>query len=431
MYDVWQRKRRHLTREQVRSLFAALASAEPRFHLPGTVTASHTRSYLSSNTEDPKDKSLIFDAFVALPLDASCFIEWPVQLAAGQMDTLGELLSGLNYLGRSESWIDARISGGLKPGLSLCVPSSSGEMQGEPISLACPIVPAQYSGKRDWFDALAYSTGDLIKERRSDPPAMRNVSYQRERNAVVAWMSSSPHQRELAISGVVLALDGRVLPMATETIRVAERVRSALMSVGPRDVSPILKGKDEAGRPLQNHKHLFILPQADRQGRIDRVLLFLRQDTLRRTELETILRLNRLHPFDGAEQDDPAVLRVAVSWAGRRDSADFRPGVREVVSATPFVPTRFWRRGRGDFNEFLREEVRLECRHHGLPEPERIEPARMDSLFPWIRFRRSRKNDVSRPGYSFRIRFKEPVPAPFSLGYGCHFGLGQFRAADR
>ena len=33
-------------------------------------------------------------------------------------------------------------------------------------------------------------------------------------------------------------------------------------------------------------------------------------------------------------------------------------------------------------------------------------------------------------GREVRGIFAEPVPAPFTLGYGCHFGLGQFDVAE-
>ena len=49
-------------------------------------------------------------------------------------------------------------------------------------------------------------------------------------------------------------------------------------------------------------------------------------------------------------------------------------------------------------------------------------------LFEWVEFRRNRKDDTPRPGYGFCLEFDEPVPVPFSLGYGCHYGLGQFAA---
>jgi hypothetical protein len=48
----------------------------------------------------------------------------------------------------------------------------------------------------------------------------------------------------------------------------------------------------------------------------------------------------------------------------------------------------------------------------------------------WMEFRRNRKEDRIRPGYGLRIEFGEAVPETLALGYGCHFGLGQFRKAQ-
>ena len=45
-------------------------------------------------------------------------------------------------------------------------------------------------------------------------------------------------------------------------------------------------------------------------------------------------------------------------------------------------------------------------------------------------FIRVRRHGGSAPpvdvGYALRITWKEPVPGPIVLGYGCHFGLGLF-----
>ena len=97
----------------------------------------------------------------------------------------------------------------------------------------------------------------------------------------------------------------------------------------------------------------------------------------------------------------------------------------------PFVTTRHWRKGRGTYEEFLEEEVRRECRNQGLATPVKVSLLeRSTGLFEWIEFRRNRKDDTPRPGYGFRIEFAEPAPAPFTLGYGCHFGLGQFDVGE-
>jgi hypothetical protein len=62
-----------------------------------------------------------------------------------------------------------------------------------------------------------------------------------------------------------------------------------------------------------------------------------------------------------------------------------------------------------------------------LPEPFKVERLpKSPGLFEWVEFRRNRKDDAPLPGYGFRLEFRENVSVPFSIGYGCHFGLGQF-----
>src|ERR1041385_4080909 len=59
LYDAWKRKNAEVPDEAMESLFRALAMEAPSYSLP-LATASHTRSYLNSNTLDPTEKSLIF-----------------------------------------------------------------------------------------------------------------------------------------------------------------------------------------------------------------------------------------------------------------------------------------------------------------------------------------------------------------------------------
>jgi CRISPR-associated protein Csb2 len=422
LYDSWQRKCQHLPADRVRDLFTALGSTLPVFRIPKAV-AAHTRSYLSSNTEDPTDKSLIFDAFVSLAPGAACYIQWPIGLTADQHATLAELLSALNYLGRSESWIDATVADGAPPDLMSCVPAGSEGASGELVYIACPVAPGEYSGKRPWFDALTYSTSEMLKQRRSGPPAMRQVPYVRDPEAVATWLSPRTRASCTRISAVTLALTGRILPLATETVRIAERLRAAIMSKIGSEISGSIHGKDGDGRPLTSHQHLFILPRAN-QGKINRILLFCRRGFSNR-ELDGIRSVRFLPGFM-----DDYPYRVTVTWAGAYDNDEFRTTASQVISTTPFITVRHWRKGRGEVKEFLIEEVRRECRNHNLPEPIAVEEARLNSPFVPVRFRRNRRDDPPRPGYAFRIRFPEPVRVPFSLGYGCHFGLGQFDRED-
>jgi CRISPR-associated protein Csb2 len=227
----------------------------------------------------------------------------------------------------------------------------------------------------------------------------------------------------------LLGLDAPVLPLVTQTIEVAEEIRVRLMGchkavVGdPRKVSSKFSGKDLEGEPLKSHHHCFILPRGNERGRIDRVLIYSRDPAgFDSGEIQAILRVRELR---GRASDKP--IRVLATWRGSCDSAEIRPGTTHVLSTTPFVAGRYWRQGRGEFARFLEEELRRECRNHGLPEPTRVEMlVRAPGLFEWVEFRRNRKSEAPRPGYGFRLEFEENVSAPFSLGYGCHFGLGQF-----
>jgi CRISPR-associated protein Csb2 len=427
LYDAWKRKHPELAEAEVRSVLQALAAEAPRFGLP-KVTASHTRSYLSSNTEDPTDKSLIFDAFVAMNPGGACYVTWPqVELTASQEEILTRLLESLNYVGRSESWVEARLQrGDFETGIR-CEPLAQSAESGDVIPVACATPASEYKEKRPWLDAIAYSTAEFQKYRRSSPPAMRMVQYVRPVEALMTRVPKSP-KGHLRTQAVLLGLHAPVLPLVTATIEVAEQIRMRLMGIhkrlmgDPLKVSPKFSGKDSSGEPRKDHQHAFILPLANERGRIDRVLIYTRsEEGFGSSEVEAILQMRGLY---GASEDP---IRVVATWRGKLRDPAVRPEAKVVRSVTPFASARHWRKGRGSFQEFLTEEVRRECRNHGLPAPITVELLQKSTgLFEWVEFRRNRKDEAPRSGYGFRIEFAEPVAAPFTLGYGCHFGLGQF-----
>lgn len=433
LYDAWKRKHTEIPEASIEGLFGALATEAPRFGLPRAV-ASHTRSYLSSNGFDPSDKSLIFDAFISLGREGKCYISWPgLELSVDQRELLKRLLGSLNYLGRSESWVEASLVGADAAGTFICEPLKIASGNGDAVPVACVVPKEEYCEKRRWLDALAYSTTDLIRERRSAPPALRMVPYVRPTGALGIHLPSSRRTHAVGTQVVLLGLDGAVLPLVTATVDVAEQVRMRLMGIhkrimgDPAKVSGRFSGKYADGTPRQGHEHAFILPLGNDRGRIDRVLVVvLAAGGFEPDEMRAILGLRELY---GRASDRP--IRVVATGRGAIDDSKLRPTAARVVSATPFVAARHWRKGRGYFQEFLKEEVRRECRNQGLLEPTRVDLLeRPTGLFEWVEFRRNRKQDPVRPGYGFRIEFAVPVPTPFSLGYGCHFGLGQFRAVE-
>lgn len=431
LYDVWQRKLPDWPADRVEPMLDKLASEPPNFRLPAA-GASHTRSYLHNNTFDPTDKSLVFDGFVAIDPEDIVSVIWPnVELNEIQQRDLRQMVRHLNFLGRSESWVEAEIGG--PNGVSNCEPAMASSRDGDLVPLACPTARAEYRAPRHkgapetWFEALTYSTTQMIKDRASHPPAMRFVEYIRDRSALDPPLAPRSRTAPAPVTAVLYALTGKLLPRVESTIDVAEQVRVRLMGIHKRRmdgdesrVSPKFSGHDPSGKPLDGHRHCFILPQSrnerNRNRYIDHILVWCR-DAFDAGELAAMYELTSLWQTAGK----PDVYSVLV--AARR-SEELRLATRRVRSVTPFVPPRHYRHGRGDFADWAKSEILRECANHGLSTPD-ITPLRRT----WRDFRRSRKGERPRWGIGFELTFLEPVSVPFSIGYGCHFGLGQFDAA--
>jgi CRISPR-associated protein Csb2 len=435
LYDTWKRKCAHLDSETVKAVLQVLGGQYPLFSLP-TATASHTRSYLSANSQDPTDKSLVFDAFLVFQPGANtCQLAWPdAILTETGTNALAELLTNLNFLGRSESWVSAALFAGELPDGGNCLPADVATYDGEVVPVACVVPPANYPGPRPWMDALTTSTTEVIKQRLSGPPLLRRVSYKLRRGAIELDPVTRLKRKSLCVQAVMLGLDSKVLPLATETIEIASQIRIKLMGAHKRRmdgdgfrVSSLFSGKNFDGTLRDDHGHLYILPVANRVGRIDRVFLVSRRGSFDKDELDAIYGVRQLY-----NRSIPQPIRCAVSWQGSLDDKTMFPPASVVVSTTPFIPARHWRRGR-DPEAFLFEEVLRECSNHGIPEPTSI--ARIDSdmpigLYHSVEYRRSRKDDSPRTGYAFRLTFAAPIAVPFAIGYYGHFGMGQFSACE-
>lgn len=244
--------------------------------------------------------------------------------------------------------------------------------------------------------------------------------------------SASDHgqQRSLvcAPSLVDFALMAESLPSIAQAVQVAEVCRRALLALH-RVPSQTLAGKDALGTPLtQQHRHAHYIP--DCRGldplRMTHLVVYA-PGGFSSSELRTLMSLSQLSRTAGP-------LAVVPQAVGRPDilalSSRLFGSYRRFTSRTPFVLPRH--RKRGDEPE---EQLVRELRLRGLPAP--IHIARTTGLLtpsqpllPWSQFVISRRHDEVTTGYyGFRIEFAEPVEGPLLLGYGCHYGLGQFVAA--
>jgi CRISPR-associated protein Csb2 len=265
------------------------------------------------------------------------------------------------------------------------------------------------------------------------------------------WIDSA--MSYVVCQGVEYSLTSDSPAPATHTLELAERVRRKLMGIhaklvgDPARVSQKFSGKDGGGKPLAGHRHAYVLPlDRDGDGWLDHLVIAAREP-LDRIERLALDRLESVWQPDGK----PDIRFTPIHWG---TLPDLFPVATRLVSATPFVPPRHYRKGRGEFTEWLAAEVRREAANHGFPRPVRVAllrgAGRRDASatgagrrdprqagagasatgIRWLEFRRNRKDDPAQIGYGFEIEFAEPVTGPVALGYGAHFGLGQFVADD-
>ncbi len=165
-----------------RALLVKLAERAPVVSLPPG-TAAHTRHFMPPFRGN-KDK--VLDAFVDVGRGSALGIEWDVELDASQVALLDTLLGGLSYLGRAESWTEARRVERIRDGLSRCASSPSAPGPGhERVALLAPIRADEYAAWREARVAEALSSSSnasaprLRTRARSCPPGCRRGTPRR------------------------------------------------------------------------------------------------------------------------------------------------------------------------------------------------------------------------------------------------------------
>lgn len=425
----------------------------PEYALPSATTA-HTRYYLSQNETEISKKTLIFDAFVVMEPLSSVYAAYDANPDAATLDDLMELMAEMNYLGRSESWVQARVLSEKPVAVFNCRAHVGGSVPPgyEIVDVACvrpaeeyaaaPYKPENAGEKKkkksgnasekqefSWTDALCLDTSQWIEEGWTEHPGMKTVPYLRPvfSRGMVAKAKSSLGSR---FTVARFALESTVLPLVTDALPVAERIRRKLMGIdryaqggNGQTISHRFSGKKE-GNPDEGHNHVYILPVDENgDGRLDHVLILSREPF---TDKELHV-LDRCTSFWQEKRPDVQMILNSLLREPPQSSCRW-------VSHTPFVTRRHWRKGRKSFEEWLIREVRQECLFHGLPEPVEVQlhPEKQPQAghpFFWVEFRRSRKNEPPLRGYGFTLVFDQEVSGPFALGALAHFGIGTFLPA--
>lgn len=442
----WRRTLPDVPFEQMERLIKALA-APPDFRLPrGTV--AHTRHYMPWYKKGPGDRTMVFDTFVAVNRDEPLLVIWPdAELDNELAGLLSKLLENLPYLGRSESWCKAELVPG---GRANCFCDRSGQAlsvgECEPVRVLCMNEDAP-------FNALLAETNDLrLQQKRIDPPGSRWLMYHRPSDVFKVDYSVQAGTRDHVRPVLArYALDAVPLPLTTDSVRVGETARIAIMALYGRfndhGVSEVFSGKDKNGQPLVGHKHAFYLPtDEDDDGHIDHLTVYAPAG-LDDRERQALASFRTLKFRDGREDVRLLLLGFAESAASVGAGPLFGRS-RVWQSVTPYVMGRHpktYRNGRprlaangfqmdGPEDQILREWEQRRESDRSLPEIATIEPLPHafsgGRSFSWLDFRYWRQYgtapDPASAGKGFRLTFTGDVSGPVTMGYGSHYGLGMF-----
>lgn len=482
---VWHRKLDHarFPIERLHELLASLADAEPPlFRLPEVAIHAHTRHYMPGKGDK---KTLVFDAFARVSQEDPLIVAWPnLELSEAQADLLEALLDNLGFLGRAESWVEARRTreiGGINchplPDTSETMDAETGEVTSEIVRLQMPRAPAAYDAFRrerlvaagiapdlrlaklkgeqrklaitlpaDWIAAVSVETDELQAAGWSAPPAAVTVSYVRPLQALRSIapkvirqprQSLSKHQ----ITTARYALYGKPLPRIEDALRIGEVLRFAAMGRARRLQGPDAIPKELSGHDLDDsnrHGHAFWLPEDENgDGLIDHVLVHV-PDGLSNESIRVLTALQSL------KRDEGEPLRLMLEGIGPVTLFEsFTPLAKKSAtwqSVTPYLHPWHLKKPQMRSPEAchvaILEQLRREWHARGEGLPEIIDFAEAPSVgfggrhlraLHFHRFRR--KRGLVQPdtlGRLLELRFAAPVHGPVALGFGCHFGLGLF-----
>lgn len=435
------------------ALIATLAETAPEFYLP-SASHNHTRHYMPQR-EVGKPK-LVLDAFAAVHRDTPMYLHWPeLELPVEQTELLDDLLNVMGYLGRAESWVEARrVESGPKPN---CVPDSepidieTGELHGEVISVHAPITAGEYDQLRQDFlsnsdakqaktlkitlpeglaDALSLDTADLQKQGWSDPPAAQKISYIRPLDALRPHRKRIPRSRP-EVNTAQFLLIGKPLPRVEDTLRIGELIRQSVMSAFGKDENgfrlapPLFSGHDLAEN--NRHRHAFYLPyDSNRDGRLDRVLIHV-PDSFDEHAQRIISHLRGVWQRGGGEWQ-----LLLEGMGNEKAGGELATSSRYWRSVTPYLHPWHVKK---KFS--IADQIRRECAERDnlaeITELKLIQTVKVGNQerrpIHFHRFRTFKRNQQQpdRSGSFWQITFAEPVKGPLALGFACHFGLGLFQ----
>lgn len=425
----------------VQGLLRKLALCPPSFCLP---QASHTSTQHYMPGENKQ--TLVFDTFVVTGRHKPLQIVWEtVELNKEERLILDRLLQHLTWLGRAESWADARVTD--RVGIINCLPSQDSREGHDWVRVLCA------SDSEDIINDLNYDTAVMRRDGHLDPPGAVWVNYLRRSDCLTvhSMHQSAKSQHVEGIRLVRYALTGKPLPQVINTLPTAELARRSVMAQYGRmtggKASSVLSGKAIDGTPLTNHMHAYYLPTDENgDGRLDHLNVYVPR-ALNEDELTALKNTRVLYQSEGNPE-------IGLMFLGQGDAADVaRHAFGSACvweSITPFVLGRHPKHFRtgapklrenglqadGPEDQVLSEWILRQEIDPTLPTLLKVEflhDCRLKGrTIGWHTFRHWRSSKgIAGPGllYGFRLYFDKEVQGPISLGYASHFGMGMFAPA--
>jgi len=409
-----------------RRLMEKLAAEPPQYWLPPAL-GTHSRHYMPTGVLNSKTKlektTLVFDTWARIESQKLLVFWNDIHLDHFERSCLEILVERLNYLGRSESWVEGRVMGEdeAKPE-SNCFPENTGQAPSsgwEQVALLAPTSATDFIAWRDQkvgmaladlqppngrkpskallrkrdkamqlfpvdlLDCLQKDTTWLRSHGWSQPPGSRRIFYWRPSHAISV---GAPKMRRNApparrIEAFLLSItnasgNDHALPSVTRTLPQAELLHRALVGVAARRDAPPpeITGCDEHRRPLGGpHQHAHINPlDLNGDGHLDHILIWAPMG-LGAAAQSAVRATRKTFKKGGIEP-----LRLAVAATGDLNDlsglqGEYGKGMIRISgyssswqSITPFVPPRHLKmRGRNT----LEGQVRSELKSRNLPDP--------------------------------------------------------------
>ena len=434
----WYHKAKDIPKNTIEELIKKLSMA-PSFVLP-SATAGHTRHFMPLYEYDKK--GLIFDTFASVG-NAPIYIMWQdITLDDSEKEALEKLLSNLGYLGRAESWVEAKIvnSSSIDSYTPKCEPLKDGSNNDIPegyerVRVLMPMNAEKYtewskdflnkireqpeasntkhrkknktiknSIPSDIFEALLIDTGEMKRDGWSNPPGSEWHYYKMPIGSLFPakpTASTRNQTKENHYTIARFAVASNVPPRLIDAISLADRIHATLVKIS--NGMPIISGLDEKGVPLKGHKHVYILCESNmalgkgHRGEITHVTLYFKEG-ISEEERYVIDKLKKVWGYGG---HDIQLVLVGIGMPKDFGGIDLNKGMSPIlgksktwISSTPFVPTRHPKFTRSGIAKIDKTGLKINglqigspehdlyrlLKESGFPEPKKIEQINFTEL---------------------------------------------------